>query len=183
MKKLMMMAVLLAGAGGFADDQFLYWMVNPYDTEFHTAGRAFDYAYLTVTDQGGVKLTDGSGNAVHLESFVPDGDAMISLGAGVHADGDPTALTTLPVFSSLGAYASTSYGFVVEAYLDGDLLWTSGVSYYEALAAANSVWNGKGSAMSGDLSAATFMVPEPTSGLLLLLGVAGLMLRRRRNAM
>ena len=89
---------------------------------------------------------------------------------------DPVAFAS----AKIDGYDNDLYGFVVKAYLeDGTLAWTSHVGYYDQL--EGHVWQGDVTAMSGDISPWVASIPEPTSGLLLLIGVAGLALRRRRG--
>ena len=182
MKKIVMMAVLLAGAGAFADDSYLYWQLKPLcDDPFVL--REFEYAYLTVTDQGGNALKDAGGQNIHLAVYDQSGARPYAV-APSDAGSEPwLSMSTPPVFSALGDYANSQYGFMIEAYLDGALTFHTGVGYYDDLVAANHVWKGSASAMDPSVTVWAMQVPEPTSRLLLLLGVVGLALRRRRNAM
>ena len=186
MKKLMvMMAMMVAGGAAVADYAYLYWEVDPTGVTGEWAwwfkvGREFDYAQLRAVDQGGNVVGEAIMN--YDASLQPAGGV-----ANVYSTDDGPSLTTeAPVFGQIRGdgfdYASTLYGFVVEAYLEGaaNPLWTSGVSWYDDLVRGNHVWEGDPSAMSGDISSMVFMVPEPTSGLLLLLGLAGLALKRKR---
>ena len=180
MKKILFVAMMLAAAdAAVADYAYLYWEVNPPagGDSFLTEGREFDYAYLRVVDQGGNVLSDVG----PLNNYDSLGNGPVT--KVWSEDKSPALRTEVPVFGDITGYASSLYGFVVEAYLDGDILWTSGAKYYDDLLAGKHIWSGDPSAMSGDIAVATYMVPEPTSGLLFLLGLAGLALRRRRNAM
>ena len=176
MKKLLFVAMMLAAADAvFGDYAYLYWEVNPgTDSGWLTEGCAFDYAQLRVVDQGG-NVVGGP-----IRNYDSNGEPA----GGVESSwstGDGPALTTeVPVYGDITGYASSLYGFVVEAYLDGDLLWTSGAKWYEDLLAGNHIWSGDPSAMSGDLEVATYMVPEPSSALMILLGLAGLALKRKK---
>ena len=177
MKKILFVAMMLAAAdAAVADYAYLYWEVNPgTGSGWLAEGREFDYAYLRAVDQSGNVIGDPIKN--YDSNGEPAGGVVAS-----YSTGDGAALTTeVPVFGDIRDYASSPYGFVVEAYLNGDLLWTSGAKWYDDLVAGKHVWSGDPSAMSGDLAVATYMVPEPTSGLLLLMGLAGLALRRRKN--
>ena len=177
MKKLVMMMAMAAAGAALGDYAYLYWEVNPPTggDPWLTEGRAFDYAYLRAVDQGGNVIGDPIRN--YDASLQPAGGAEASYSTG---DG-PALATEVPVFGDISTYASSLYGFVVEAYLDNELLWTSGAKWFDDLAAGNHIWRGDPSAMSGDLAVATYMVPEPSSALMLLLGLAGLALRRRRG--
>ena len=176
MKKLLFVAMMLAAADAArADYAYLYWEVDPKtDSGWLADGRAFDYAQIKAVDQGGAIVSGALMN--YDSSGQPVGGVAESWSTG---DG-PALATEVPVYADISAYASDLYGFIVEAYLDGDLLWTSGAKYYDKLVAANSIWRGNPSAMSGDIAVATYMVPEPSSALMLLLGLAGLALKRKR---
>ena len=179
MKKILFVAMMLAAAdAAVADYAYLYWEVNP-PTDgdpWFTEGRAFDYAQIKAVDQGGAIISGALMN--YDSSGQPVGGVAESWSTG---DG-PALATEVPVYADISSYASGLYGFVVEAYLNGDILWTSGAKWYDDLVRGNHIWAGDPSAMSGDIAVATYMVPEPTSGLLFLLGFAGLALRRRKRA-
>ena len=185
MKKMLVMAMMMAiGSAAFAEDSgyaYLYWQVDPVlglDWSWWlTEGREFDYAMLRAVDQGYNVVGDALGN------YDGAGNGPVY---EVYSEGDDPSNSTadFPVFGQIKGdgfdYAKEQYGFIVEAYLNGDVLWRSGTSWYADLVANGHVWDGDPSAMSGNITPVSFMVPEPSSGLLVLLGLAGLALRRRR---
>ena len=90
------------------------------------------------------------------------------------------ALGNAVTVSEANSFEGVEYAVVIATYTDTTL---ENKEFYIATLAKTS-WNsvqGKGSAASIISNVADWQtVPEPTSGLLLLLGVAGLALRRRR---
>ena len=168
MKKLMMMAVVglgvLAARAEYAD-QYFYWNVMDSDP-------AFAYAKLAYTLQGGGK------------GYLTVGDSPY---AGVMAA--EGGKTTASVFANMGADADNWAGasFLVEAYNDANALVgkSDAVLYGDILASLYDYEGfmniGEGVSAKGFTINAPAPVPEPTGALLILLGLAGLALRRRRG--
>ena len=178
MKKLLFVAMLLAAAdAAVADYAYLYWEVDPKtDSGWLADGRAFDYAQIKAVDANDGTIVSGA-----LRNYDSNGQPVDGVANVWSGDPSPSLRTDAPAYADISAYASDLYGFIVEAYLDNVLLWTSGAKYYDDLVRGNHISAGDPSSLSGDLAVATFMVPEPTSGLLFLLGLASLALRRRRG--
>ena len=166
----------LSAVTGFGDDNYLYWMVtteadsNPYSVAFTYARiRAVDVSQPVPTPTG---------------SFLANGyfDSAASWGADVFADGVSetklTGTTISPIFADLGEFASTAYGFVLELCNDSDeVIKSSSIYNYADLAAY--ITSSKDPDYRPEKFSSWQVVPEPTSGLLVLLGLAGLTLRRK----
>ena len=162
MKKLMMAAAvglgMLAARAELAD-RYFYWQVMAAESEF-------SYAKLYT-------LMDGE------KSYFTIGDTAAR--AVASAEG---GLTTESVFANLGKSDWAGYGFSVETYDDsGVMVGISDLLGYAAI--ADYVFDyqqmmERGVAGLTPLGIAVHDVPEPTGGLLLLLGLAGLALRRKR---
>ncbi len=149
-KMLAVVAAVLAMAGGVQADA-LYWMVDTTASDAAYKG-AFDTAGLYVVKDGGDEFLDG-----------------IVAGA-------------VPTLSDLKGYGSSQYSFYVELYnTAGDSVHkTQTVSYNSLL---SSGYISTGGVLTPTVLARGFngaSVPEPTSGVLLLVGGALLALRRRR---
>lgn len=147
----------------FASADVLYWQVESPD-----ADATFTAANLYVTGGG---LTD----PVQLASVAP-------------FDGNPGTMTDLTQ-TDLGSYGSSSYSFFVElANYSGSSLGSDGHAYtysYDQLVSYGYIAtnpfdssSAAAAASAGNLGAPT---PEPTSGMLLLIGGSLLALRRRRR--
>lgn len=169
MKKLTSIAVLVAAAllagTASAEDSYLYFMV--YDAQFWTGEKAnFDYATVRLEGSDSYLSLYDTGGTVAGTKVASDGKnstAMAASGFGYYAG-----------FSGSAEYMT----FLVELWSsesDGTLL------AYQTFDGAGVLDHIFGSANKGgaDPLAVTTVVPEPTSALLLLLGVAGLALRRR----
>lgn len=156
MKRFLMVAGITLGVCvASADDSYLWWMVDK------EADSKYEYTYAVVkatqadTASGGTKL-EGKG-----------------IGAGTDASS----------WAYIGGFGS-SYSYYIE------LLRETVGGGYEAVAASSlASWEDLKNFLTanGVLGTGTpwtgvgyHAVPEPTSGLLLLLGVAGLALRRKR---
>ena len=163
MKKSFVIAAFVAGlfCAMSAQASALYWQVDQEE------GRTFQYAQLKVISTG----ADPS-NATVIDT--------------VEAEGDPSKVTLTN--TELGEYGQDGYCFFVEMvnYADGN--WTTvdtGYTYgYGDLVSSGYI--ATGTIDSSNMSTATAVnmgsaVPEPSSGLLLLMGGALLALRRRRQ--
>ena len=155
-------AVAASALSASADvDSYLYWMVGDtvtYDTTYVSGGGSVDYVYAKVSTDGG---------ATYLNLY----DTTDSLDTDMLDKG----VTGAAGFSSSPAFSS----FLIELYNDDDqkVGWTT-LPYSTAM--ANYVYNNPTAAGSPSVYTVSQVIPEPTSGLLLLLGLSGLALRRRR---
>ena len=163
MKKLILSLALLSSAVVSADS-YLYWMVDtssdyayariltPTDNYLTIYDQGFDYAYNEAGGASGVSKSTVTDFANNDEGF----------------------------FASLNGIDVASSTFIIELYNDsGKFISQSTLS---GSAAAQYVYKGGTSAVPATAwSASSFAIPEPSSGLLMLVGCAVLGLRRRKQ--
>lgn len=162
MKKIIVSALMVLTCGAlFAvdTDMYLYWMIDESVT-LKLEGYDARIAYSGSSGSGLLNLYESVGGSA-VQSFDADSVKGWDMLAGV---GD------------LGG--STS--FLVELFNDKGVAYKSDSVSYAAL--GNYISSMKGQATPADTYAFSNFraVPEPTSGLLLLLGIAGLALKRNR---
>ena len=165
MKKLLVLSLLSIAFNAMAEDYFLYWMVGE-DAKLDT-GSFLDTKYYAK-----VKV-DGASDYL---GFYTSPDAASPYGYVYTVD----LTDSMPTFA--GKFSTTPSSFIVELYNDQNCAENSWVG--QATLAYDSAYittPGMGNPSSFATVSSFTAVPEPTSGMLLLLGVAGLALRRKNK--
>ena len=162
--------LLISGAlMASADDSYLYWMIG--DTDPY---KSTDYNKVRVVE------VDGSGNIIdYLNLYGPSGD---DLSTTTVSSSDINTLKS----DGLALYAKLSSGtpyssFFIELLNDNKLVAQSETLSYSAAVADYYITTGNSMGVPTVMwAASSFAIPEPNSGLLLLVGMAALGLRRRK---
>jgi hypothetical protein len=183
MKKLIAICAVSLSLGAFADsDSYLYWFVQDSVT-WKTGDTAanYDTVRIGVLNSSGDKVTDNSGSAVYLSlySITDTSKSYDSMGldrdSGLGNSG----------YAALGTYAGEGYSYYIELLNDTTFAGRSVDTLAYSSAATWILTDISQTAIpSSAWSSATYTtapVPEPTSGMLLLFGLAGLALRRKRT--
>ena len=169
-RKIVLMASLLLALAARAD--YLLWQVNQTGAEEPVS---FAFARLTVKGDGveaGTYLpqagTDGKTDVLHATFPEPE-----------------NGLATLASYADLGEYANSAYSFAVELYaFEGNTASLVGVSdyvNYDQMKKKFHVYSDMSLSGINPYIYGTFQsVPEPTGGLLVLMGLGALALRRKR---
>lgn len=181
MKKLLLIAVLTLASSVFADDQYLYWMMPDGIT---VEGTKAAYASIGIMDNASGQNTGYLGlyqDSATGPSYLGTDTYDLSGGVAALYAGGADGQGGID-----GRFAGSS--FYIELLNDSgtflgrseQLLSYSDVSKY--LATLGGTGSGAAAGPWGtSTSFTTQAIPEPTSGLLLLLGVAGLALRRKNK--
>lgn len=161
MKKLLMSLALL---GTFAamtakGDSYMYWMVK--DAHATTGSLGFETAELYAVQAG--------------QTARGEQDNPISTLAA-----DSTGFSTARSSGiSVGDYEG--YSFLVELWSDNVLVsQSSSPMTWAEVASAGAIYSPLNPGGAGTATFTSFNVPEPTSGLLMLFGLCGLALKRKR---
>ena len=180
----MALALSAAAVAQVSCADLLYFQVSNPQLDANLAGTSgsvpFTYATVTAKDKNGgstpLNLYVGSAKQSETEVYAYDLDATTFLGSNTEA-------------TYVGEFDSDEVNsFLVELWnWEDDSAPAVRVGWrnysLSALDGVGSIWrDGAGSTGGNTPFTVTSVVPEPTSGLLLLLGAAGLALRRRRRA-
>jgi len=183
MKKGILIAISLLTSAVFAEDSYLYWMVDP-NAKVGEESIAGSYAKVGV-------MQDNSGeNVSYLTLYTSDG---VDMGQFV----DVNSLNGQGLFAYIGSdYLASGYSYYVELANDQGFLGRTGTISYDTAkssgmladltstesmtsimekSAAGQVWS-----MNSPLTPTP--IPEPNSAVLMLLGFAALGLKRKRKA-
>lgn len=164
MKKLLVVLAAVAMAG-LSQASELWWTINNPTVDGETAG-AWDTAKLYAN------TTDSNVRGTLIDQISAED---LSFLGGTKTD--------------LGGYASSAYSFYLEIFNGSQLVGASvvgQVASYDSLVTAGAIRSGDimgggtASPYTGFSSFTTNVVPEPTSGLMILLGLAALGLKRKR---
>ena len=154
MRKLILTMILGLAAGIAKADVMLYWTVDP-------NVKGYDYAVIY-------------GISRDKENNVDVYKALDAVTAGSAIDTNVSVSTKeIP-----GTGGSEYANYIVRLFNNSAVTYESSIYSYNSLAAH--VWATDMLSMKATEAFVSRAVPEPTSGLLLLLGVAGLALKRKR---
>lgn len=186
-------SVAIAGLVGLAASaDVLYWQVNNTEADANSRGE-YAYAVLkasTTADTSGTQYyvsdnVDAAGN--HMGSAI----GRSTFGNGDYVGGVMDASKILAVDGSGAASSLSGLYFFLELY-DSSGNWvgqTNPAQAYDSLvnngiitSDFNPSFSGVNSALGSGTGGTYTSVPEPTSGLLMLVGLGALALRRRRIA-
>lgn len=180
MKKqvLAVLAGLVGGAVFAANvsdrDSYLYWAIDP-DAQIQN----FDGSKQEIKDSYSVRIGAVNGNTTSYLNLY--GDATDSGPIGQAAGIGVFDLKGGGIFAGVGGYETSS--FFIEILNDSSNPIGHSETYtYTALAQYISSMKGAALPAAGAWMPAAYVAPEPSSGLLLLFGLAGLALRRRKQA-
>lgn len=175
MKKLLMSLALLGtfAAMSAKGDSYIFWMADVSDTEKGDNEKIGKFSYANLV----ARAADGT-TFVYDLGYGGDGSA-----AGVATTGVIPSSSLEAFFAAHGNdYQSLTYA--VELYNE-DFSWMKGQSAtvdWVTLASADAFYQSTLSGGAGKMVFDTFTynAPEPTSGLLMLIGFCGLALKRKR---
>ncbi len=160
------LAIALAATAARAEDSYLYWMVS--DASYNNS--AIEFAYATIKAEGGDS---------YLNLYAPGATASSISALASTAYPGMSASTDGGAFAQITEYNNSATTFLVELWnSDGAVVGWQSYSYD---AWKNYVASPTGAGSVSPLTVSQ-VVPEPTSGLLMLFGLAGLALRRKRRA-
>lgn len=159
--------VALAGKAEAAADSYLYFLV---DDAKYKIDEAVNFDYATVKMEGGESYlslysVDGTALGTEVASDGANSTAMADLGYGYYAGftGDASAAT-----------------FLVELWANGNDGTPLAYQAFAGAGLSQHIFSATTAGGSSPLTVTT-VVPEPTSGLLLLLGASLLALRRKQK--
>lgn len=170
MKRILMTILLMAAVPAAWSDSYFYWMLEE-DGGSNVFGTDFVYAKIRV---------DGTTDYLALGMFDGEwGEAVFA--NGVEGEGD-TGTSIDDCWANLGVNVGDDSSFVLELYQDGDVnpRASSRPVRYADLEAAGFTWKSGDDPLTRPFSG-WIAAPEPTSGLLVLLGLAVFGLKRRRG--
>ena len=162
-KILASLAIAFAAHASFAAvDSYLYWMVDGAKNQYNNNSISFSYATVSI---------DGGTSYLNLY------DGNTSLDTGYAGATEASSYTSTDAYYA-GYDSSTPFNtFLVELWQDNERV---GWQTYSLSALGEYIASGKNT--PGSAFAVAAVIPEPTSGLLMLFGLVGLALRRRKMA-
>ena len=175
MKKLILSMAMVAVFAAFADEtyQALYWQVTA-DSLGSYSDASYANLYATINDT----TVSVPSSPVNASGFVE----LNRTGGGTLDDGLNTWAVNLSGWN--GGSSLDGAMFFVELFNEGGSIAKSeGISYANLKSYLDMNYSGSGvpkTATGAAVFSGYAAVPEPTSGLLMLLGIAGLALRRKR---
>lgn len=180
MKKVLMFAMMLGAASVFAADSYLYWLVP--DQVTPAGGSALNGDYTAKVIAGGSSWAwadDGKGGAgTYLNLYDGTGTDLGGTAATVAFGAEADNGTFFA--NALGSMGD-SYTYYIELWNDSTLVAISdGLTYSAAGLGALAGMGTPGTLWQG-MSFVSAPIPEPNSGLLMLIGCALLGLRRKQK--
>lgn len=176
---LSLLGILCCLSAKATEEQLLWWLVEPDDVVEDWYGSPSTVSAIGATDAR-LRVDNASGDVIaYLDFYVrEEGSALTERWSGVDGWEIP-----VEAFAIVDGYTSAEYSFAVELGNYANGAWVKTLASSDPLPYASirehiGVWNGIQPELASTWIPSSYSVPEPSSGLLMLIGGALLALRR-----